>query len=291
MNKELRLNLKNNYCTSVKKNSYFDFSNFYKMHKNHLPTNVLPSNNFLCWLIGFTEGEGSFIVNNRGDLSFVITQSTIDIDVLYYIQTILGFGKVIPQSLKTSRYVTQNKREIEIIISLFNGNIILPSRKEKFEFYIKEYNKWATKGKIRLNTVIFKDNFILPSLDNSWFSGFTDAEGCFTCSILSKKGFSFNFNLAQKGENNIIILKQFIELFNTGIVSKHFVKDVYEYRISGLKNCINIFNYFDKYILLTKKSLSYILWKQIHIDLLNKSHLDPEKRLELIEKVKMINKK
>ena len=231
----------------MKKNTYFDFSNFYKMHKKYLPNNIQPSNKFLVWLIGLTEGEGSFIINNRGDLSFVITQSTVDIDVLYYIQTILGFGKVIPQSLKTSRYVPQNKREIEIIISLFNGNIVLPSKKEKFIFYIKQYNKWVTKGNIRLDTVVFKDNFILPSIDNNWFLGFTDAEGCFSC-FINKKGFTFNFSIAQKGENNIIVLKQFIKLFNTGIVSEHHVKGVYEYRINGLKNCINIFNYFDKYV-------------------------------------------
>lgn len=82
----------------------------------------------MTWFIGFTEGEGSFIVNNRGDLAFVITQSTSDIRVLNFIKETLGFGKVISQSAKTSRYVTQSKKEIDIIISIFNGNIVLPSR-------------------------------------------------------------------------------------------------------------------------------------------------------------------
>jgi len=30
-----------------------------------------PSNEFLEWLIGFTEGDGSFVVNHRGDCSFI----------------------------------------------------------------------------------------------------------------------------------------------------------------------------------------------------------------------------
>lgn len=51
-----------------------------------------------------------------------------------------------------------------------------------------------------------------------------------------------------------------------------------------------MFSYFDEYKLLTKKSLSYILWKEISNDLLNKYHLDMSKRQEIIEKVKMINK-
>lgn len=51
-----------------------------------------------------------------------------------------------------------------------------------------------------------------------------------------------------------------------------------------------MFSYFDEYKLLTKKSLSYILWKEINNDLLNKYHLDESKRQEIIEKVRMINK-
>jgi hypothetical protein len=80
-------------------------------------------------------------VNNRGDLVFVITQATIDKQVLEFIQEILGFGKVISQSAITSRYVTQNKKEIDIIISIFNGNLVLPQRKEKFDLFVKGFNK------------------------------------------------------------------------------------------------------------------------------------------------------
>ena len=246
-------------------NNDFSFSLFYAKHKAYLPHKSYPSHKFLTWFIGFTEGEGSFIVNNRGDLVFVITQSTSDIKVLYFIQETLGFGKVIAQSVNTSRYVTQSKREIDILISLFNGNIVLPSRQEKLSSFIEGFNSWVTKGKIRLDPVVTKNNVILPSLNNSWLAGFTDGEGCFTCSINrgEKKGYSFNFNISQKGEINVKILKHLCLLFNSGLVSKHAVENVYEYRIAGVKNCQNIFPYFEKYTLYTKKSMSYILWKQV----------------------------
>jgi len=267
----------------------FDFSSFYHKHKAYLPNSLEPSIDFLCWFVGFTEGEGSFIVNNRGDLCFVIVQSTSDIKILYYIKETLGFGKVISQSLSTSRFVTQNKKEIEIIISIFNGNLILPSRKIKLYTFIEAFNKWASKGRIILDIIQFKDTFILPSLDNYWLTGFVDGEGCFTCSILDKKGFSFNFNISQKGEINKVILEQLCKLFNSGKVSEHFYKGIYEYRISGVKACANTFHYFDKFTLLTKKSLSYILWKEVHKDLLEKNHLIFEKRLKMIEKTRIIN--
>lgn len=141
-----------------------------------------------------------------------------------------------------------------------------------------------------MEPVVFIKNIILPSLSNSWLAGFTDGEGCFTCSISDKKGFSYNYNISQKGESNIFILQQLCLLFKGGVVKNHFVKIVYEYRIAGVKACPNIFPYFDEYTLLTKKSLSYILWKQIYQDLVKKHHLNTDKRLEMIEKARMINK-
>ena len=69
----------------------FDFYPFYIKYKAYFPKNTIPSSNFLTWFIGFSEGEGSFIVNNRGDLAFVVTQSTSDIKVLHFIQETLGF--------------------------------------------------------------------------------------------------------------------------------------------------------------------------------------------------------
>ena len=268
----------------------FDFSYFYLKYNSYFPNNLTPSPDFLTWFIGFSEGEGSFIVNNRGDLAFVITQSTSDLKVLYYIQETLGFGKIISQSVKTSRYVTQSKKEIEVIINIFNGNIILPTKKDRLEKFILAFNIWANKGTIRLEPITSINNNIKPSLDNSWLAGFTDGEGCFTCSIGEKKGFSFNYSVAQKGESNLVVLKHLITLFKAGIVSNHFVKDVYEYHIAGIKACPNIFPYFDKYSLLSKKSLSYTLWKKIYIDLVEKRHLSPEKRILMFEKARMINK-
>ena len=255
-----------------------------------MPNNKIPSENFLTWLVGFTEGEGSFIVNNRGDLAFVITQATTDKQVLEFIQEILGFGKVIPQSAIISRYVTQNKNEIELLIHLFNGNIVLPSRKIRFENFIKGCNIWVSKGRIRLNTVEFIHRDLLPSLNDSWLTGFTDAEGCFTCSIRKDKGFSFNYNISQKWEENLVILKHLCVLFNGGIVSKHTADNVNEYRIGAIQNCKNIFPYFDNHTLCSKKAVSYKLWKEMHTDLLNKHHLNPVKRIEMIERSRLINK-
>jgi hypothetical protein len=113
---------------------------FYTKYKALLGDRPLPSKEFLTWLIGFTEGDGSFIVNNRGDLAFVITQSTSDIQTLEFIKETLGFGKVISQSARTSRFVCQSKLEIQLIIYLFNGNLVFPSRQISFAKFIDGFN-------------------------------------------------------------------------------------------------------------------------------------------------------
>lgn len=41
---------------------------------------------FKWWFIGFAEGDGSFIVNKNGYLEFKLTQSSIDVQVLFYVK-------------------------------------------------------------------------------------------------------------------------------------------------------------------------------------------------------------
>lgn len=275
----------------INSNDKFRFSLFYAKYKSLFGDRALPSEEFLTWFIGFTEGDGSFVVNKRDDLAFIITQSTSDIQVLTFIKDTLGFGKVINQSATTSRYVCQAKQDIELLIHLFNGNLIFPSRQESFKKFVDGFNKWALKGKIKLNIVNFIPSTILPSTTNSWLAGFTDAEGCFSVSILSNSvGFRFRYIVTQKGKINIPILNHLVVLFKGGRVDPHFVKDVYDYRINGLKACSSVFPYFEAFSLYSKKAVSYTLWKQLYTRLLNKEHLDPKLRSILKEKASMINK-
>jgi hypothetical protein len=140
---------------------------FYTKYEALYGTRPLPSKEFLTWLIGFTEGDGSFIVNKRGDLAFVIVQATSEIRTLEFIKETLGFGQVISQSVTTSRFVCQTKLQIELIISLFNGNLVFPSRQKSLKNFIDGFNIWCAQGRIRLNEIHFVPSTILPDLTNS----------------------------------------------------------------------------------------------------------------------------
>jgi hypothetical protein len=49
------------------------YSKFYKINSKLYGKYKQPSPQFLTWLIGFSEGDGSFTMATRGDLHFVIT--------------------------------------------------------------------------------------------------------------------------------------------------------------------------------------------------------------------------
>lgn len=144
----------------------FDFTAFYSKFSENYPGLKQPTNKFLEWFIGFSEGEGSFILAKRGDLSFVVTQSTTDIQSLNYIKDNLGFGKVIKQSIKqnTHRFVIQDTKNIFLICLLFNGNIVFPTRKARFLTFLSSFNEKLLKK--NLTTIFPLDTCVTPSLND-----------------------------------------------------------------------------------------------------------------------------
>lgn len=65
--------------------SSFDFTNFYDAYSKQFgPNKPLPSREFLEWLIGFTEGDGSTVTTNRGNVLLSLPKAPL---VLQYCTT------------------------------------------------------------------------------------------------------------------------------------------------------------------------------------------------------------
>lgn len=314
----------------------FDFSKFRQNYKLIYGTAAMNNltEEFLTWFIGFTEGDGSFIVSNTRNnvLQFVITQSTEEIKILDYIQKTFNFGIVLKQGKRTSRFIVQDLQNIYLLILLFNGNIILPTRKIQFRKFLDNFNNKISKGKIKLSSLVYfnenetvssldssisfvskvKDrkankfananqsevklikpvnSNILPSLNNSWLTGFTDAEGCFTVSFLSKpsNAFRLRYFVSLKGDVNLPILSHLVLLFKGGSLEAHSAKSNYSYILSGKDNCFKLYDYLTNFPLKTKKAFSLDLWQQINAKIVNKNHLDPLLKQELIEMATTVN--
>lgn len=282
------------------------FEKYYQLNSKTYGKFKQPSPDFLTWLIGFSEGDGSFIKATRGDLYFVITQDKCDKQVLEYIQKELNMGKVITQGKNTSRFIVQDKLGLYLISLIFNGNIRTPDKLISFNEFLKNLNSNINKPSRKLkefglNNDIFK--IIKPyndtkqiTLNDNWLIGFVDAEGCFHVSFIKNRKNSFRilFDINQKGaDNKTIVLDKLPLLFGVGKVYKHYKVNNWYYRVTGLTNTKVIMNYFDssKYTFLTKKSTSYFLWKEIHNSISNSEHLDPVNKQKLISLCKTVNKK
>jgi hypothetical protein len=131
---------------------------------------------------------------------------------------------------------------------------------------------------------------ILPTLNDAWLSGFTDAEGCFSLSLLSNSlAYRFRFILSQKWDINKSIFLHIATLFNVGAISQHSKDNNWQYTVNGVNNTLSILPYFDQYALKTKKKDSYLLWKELRLQLINKDHLNLESRKEMIKLTKRVN--
>ena len=273
----------------------FDFSVFKSNYVAlHGPDRPLPSDDFLSWLVGFFEGDGSLhTVQRDGTVVFTLVQSYLDVALLQTIQTTLGVGRVVLHNAaaQTWRFRVGDKVGVRLMLSLLNGNLLVPTKASQLKAAITTFNVWVNTGSLILAPMVVKACGVLPSLANSWFAGFTDAEGCFSCSFLgTSNGFRIRYLIAQAHWINKPLLDSFIVLFGAGVVRPHSVAGVYEYCISGYANTISCFAYFDTYPLRTRKAQSYAKWRQLHEAIGAKQHLDPEQRVVLKAIAATVNK-
>lgn len=242
---------------------------------------------FKLWFIGFVEGEGSFIINKDGYLEFRITQSSPDAQILFMIKKKLGFGVVrVQDSIRNTHcYIVRDKNNLVKLISIFNGNIFLDTRKEQFKLWLNAFN---LKYKENIPHI---DSSFKPSLNDAWISGFTDAEGCFTCYVYANKSNTaklvrLRYILSQKGNSD-----NMDHLADVLGGKKHLLKSYGGYNVTVNTTKLSpIVQYFNLYPLKTKKYLTYFNWIKIYKLVIDKKHNDPDKLLLIMRYKNNINK-
>ena len=262
-----------------------EFSNLIPQHKKKV------NKQFLQWFIGFTEGDGSFIVS-KDKIYFDITQSISDIQVLYYIKKELGFGKILMRkegNRNVGVFYVSSKENFTRLIHIFNGNLCTHYKKEQFKVWLTTYNKQYHME------IPFKDKLVKPSLHSGWISGFVDAEGCFygrvkNCSTSKlRRAPHLTFQVSQKEFDIIKTLRDvFLNTDSLDLKNVSYDKswDGWTFHCSSFTKLKVIINYFSRYKLKTKKSLSFTKWCKIHDMVLNKKHLT----LEGLNKIDLLTK-
>nr|YP_010218791.1 LAGLIDADG endonuclease [Morchella brunnea]UBU98598.1 LAGLIDADG endonuclease [Morchella brunnea] len=151
---------------------------------------------------------------------------------------------------------------------MFNGNcLFLDSRKEQFKLWLAAYNY-----KYKQN-ITYLENNNKPNLSNSWLCGFTDAEGCFTCSIIDKPTngglVRLRYILSQKG--NYDQMKYLADMLNG---KTHYLKSYSGYNMTVNTTKLGlVIKYFDLYPFKTKKHIVYFNWNKMYKLIVDKKHL------------------
>jgi hypothetical protein len=268
--------------------------NFYDFEQYHRPLHKQTIDySFLEWLIGFTEGDGTFstrkICEPTGQfrLSFEIRQKSYQ--TLYKIKKELGFGSIYfsnEDSIITWRYRVEDRRNLQRIMSLFNGNLILPKRQRQFDAWIKKAKP------IHHPTFIPRYHKAQISLKNAWLSGFIDSEGCFYATFTTPSQRSL---LAQRFYQKMHITQQNLcgekeVLAKIGSLLKSNAKvclarlpDCYRIEICSLTSHSILINYLEQFPL-KEKAMVFRRWWRIYNLRVEGRHLN-EKGIKRMKKL------
>lgn len=256
------------------------FVEFNKLYFKKYNTTLDPKNLFFGWFIGFAEGDGYLGINDKIP-TFVLTQK--ESKILYEIRDILNFGYV-KEFENFSRFIVRDKSNIILLFHLFNGNLHI-------EHKIDQLVKWSVllnnKNNNKNNLLVITEPVKL-SLNNSWFSGFTDAEGCFNVYISkNSKGISLRFIVDQ--QYGLPLFNQLKDILGSGSI---YVRknNNYRFAITSLNRLVLVTEYFNVYVLRSKKQFAFEKWKVVYNCVLNKEHKTLKGMENLKELSKLINK-
>lgn len=272
----------------TKRKTTFHFNQYAKNTVSH---KKIINQNFLEWFIGFSEGDGSFIVSNNR-LFFIINQK--EKKILHYIRTNLGFGKVSKYN-SYSRYIVADKTHVDKLIFIFNGNLVLSKTNLSFIDWLSARNFYSTE-KIEY----LKQKTFINFKDNAWLSGFIDAEGCFNANKIKDKAYSLGYRvrlrfiLDQKAERFILVkLKDFLE---SGVISDREndkndnktpkLENLFRFTTTSIYSHEKLLDYLNKFPLRTLKKVSFVRFCSILRYLKNRKTLPWQgKVLKRVEKL------
>lgn len=253
------LNQKNEESSETIRKATFNFDAYLDSKPSHLSKINIT---FLAWFIGFAEGDGCFFVDEKTNRNYFLL-SQKDPKVLYFIKKNLGFG-IVNKKQDSYQYYVSDQINIDKLIKIFNGNLQLEKTNRNFK---KWFNVYSNYTKIT-NKISFNDNNKNNnlSLDNSWLSGFIDAEGCFTATLRVDPRYKSGYKLVLR-----FIIDQKLEDDTLLYIGELFGKQKIDTRkeINGMSRLVlysnfdTLINYLTKFPLKTNKKLSYLRWKRL----------------------------
>lgn len=265
----------------------FFYSTHQRLNKEYLENNKNNKIWFEQWLVGMTDGDGTFHLayqNGKWNLVYKISLSRYNLRLLYYIKKELGVGSVNRDNLKGQFVIRDRKNLANVIFPIFDKYPLLTS---KFFDYIKLKKAYS----ILENTTLSKnekDQFLLelkkdivPSnyisnawnktklpfegawdvtcvMTKPWVVGFIEAEGNFYLVSKDKTTIVHGFGISQKLDSIVLEGIRHILHIPTAVKFK-YNHNYYVLDTTNSRAIENIIQYFYK-TMKGMKSVEYRIW-------------------------------
>lgn len=269
-----------------------NYSTHQRLNKEYLNNNNNNKIWFKQWLVGMTDGDGTFCIvrqNNKWNLAYKISLSRYNLRALFYIKKELGAGSITKDGTKGQFFIRDIKVLEKVIFPIFDKYPLLTSKqfnylrfKQAFftldntglSKYEKDKQLFALKNqsipenyisspwketKLPLQTV----NDLVNIMTKPWLVGFIEAEGSFYLVSKDSNRIVHGFGLTQKLDGIILqAIKSILHIpTNVKFKAKHnyFILDT-----TNSRAIENIIKYF-KNTMKGMKSFEYRVWARSYI--------------------------
>ena len=299
-------------CISRRQYAWVESKRLLSTHQRLNEEHLHNKNWFEQWLVGFTDGDGSFSITHQGDkwgISYKLAQSRYNLRVLYYIKKQLGVGSITKDNSKGQLFIRDRKTIETIILPIFDKYPLLTSkyfdylRFKKALDVLNDINLTIDNKNIKLlklknskaacnykspawNNVSLplKDaNTIKGIMSKPWLVGFIEAEGNFYLTKKDSKKIVHGFGLTQKLDEIVLQAIGMILHISNSVTYKemynHYILDT-----TNSRAIENITIYF-KDTMKGVKSLEYRIWARSYSN--NKGDFDKlHKTRDLVRKLR-----
>jgi len=291
------------YLNIAQKISSGDVENALHTYKITNNSTVFSGNdNSGYYLAGLLEGDGCINLPSLGVTSLnrvlnpriTFTSHINNIGMYSFMQSELGnIGRFQRSSENVLRYIIGDKESIIFFIHLVHGKLRTPKNKtlnHLIHFMNNKYNLNISESLL--------DNTNIRN--NSWFAGFSEADGHFGIKYVERKAksetrkrsvsesVSLKFRLDQRSCDKATSssMEPFMEnlaLFLNADLKRYEIKNskLLSVSVESIKNVSFLINYFDKYPLIGDKLNDFNKWKLVYNMILSKEHITEEGRLKI----------
>lgn len=227
--------------------------------------------NFQQWLVGFTDGDGSFsiirVAEGKWTLFFKIGQSSYNLRALYFIKKQLGVGSVHVEANSKGDFRIRDRKVIgSVILPIFDKYPLLTSKYYDYQKFKKAYKiltnpNLSTKEKdsllLELKSKRVPTDYISPAweklnykvndtsdaklvISKYWLVGFTEAEGSFYLVNKEPTRIVHAFEITQKLD--IIVLKAIAHILGISTKKKKTYNTVVTTNSRSITNIIEYYS-------------------------------------------------